>query len=346
MKKFIAIVGAIAAISSCKADKAAESSSGAAKGNASNTTSAPAKISGKIAVDGSSTVFPISEAVAEKFQEGNKTKVPVSQSGTGGGFKKFCDKRISVTGASRPIKQKEIDACKANGVSFIELPVAYDGIAVVVNTKNTWVDAMTVAELKKLWEPEAKGTIVNWSDVRDGWPKQPVRLLGPGPDSGTFDYFTKAIVGKERASRSDYMPNEDDSVLVKGVAGDTNALGYFGYAYYAENKDTLKIVHVKNGEGAAIAASMQSIADGSYQPLSRPIFIYVSADEAKKAEVKAFVEFYLTEGRELISEVGYVALPDKVYELGLKRFQAGTTGSLFTGSGSKVGMTVEELMSK
>ena len=301
-----------------------------------------------ISIDGSSTVFPISEAVAEEFQKSNAARVTVASSGTGGGFKKLCAKEIAIAGASRPIKPSEVDACKASGVDYIELPVAYDGIAIVVNTENKWVDKLSVDELKKLWAPEAQGKVKRWADVRSGFPKDEIHLFGAGVDSGTYDYFTKAIVGEEHKSRGDYTSSEDDNVLVKGISTDKLALGFFGYAYYAENKDKLKVVPIEdgvkeNGDGA-IVPSVETIENGTYQPLSRPVFIYVSRADSDRSEVKDFVKFYLTTGQKLVSEVGYVKLPQDAYSLALKRFEALKTGSVFAGAGSKVGVTVAELL--
>jgi phosphate transport system substrate-binding protein len=302
-----------------------------------------------ISIDGSSTVFPISEAVAEEFQKSNAARVTVASSGTGGGFKKLCAKEIAIAGASRPIKPSEVEACKAAGVDYIELPVAYDGIAIVVNSENKWVDKMSVDELKLLWAPEAQAKIKNWSDIRKGWPKQEIHLFGAGVDSGTYDYFTKAIVGEEHKSRGDYTSSEDDNVLVKGISTDKLALGFFGFAYYHENKDKLKIVPVDDGNadnGAGpIAPSVESIEKGTYQPLSRPIFIYVSRADAERAEVKDFVRYYLSAaGRKLVGEVGYIQLPAEAYELAQKRFDALKGGSVFAGAGSKVGVTVADLL--
>jgi phosphate transport system substrate-binding protein len=302
-----------------------------------------------IAIDGSSTVFPISEAVAEEFQKGNAARVTVASSGTGGGFKKLCAKEIAIAGASRPIKPSEVDACKAAGVEYVELPVAYDGIAIVVSTENKWVDKMTVDELKILWAPEAQAKVKTWADVRKGWPKQEIHLFGAGVDSGTYDYFTKAIVGEEHKSRGDYTSSEDDNVLVKGISTDKLALGFFGFAYYHENKGTLKIVPIDDGiadNGAGpIAPSVETIEKGSYQPLSRPIFIYVSRAEADRPEVKELVRFYLSAaGRKLVGEVGYIQLPAEAYALAQKRFDTGKTGSVFAGAGSRVGVTVAELL--
>lgn len=304
-----------------------------------------------IAIDGSSTVFPITEAVAEEFQKGSSSKVTIGVSGTGGGFKKFCAGETAITGASRPIKPSEVEACGKGGVEYMELPVAYDGIAVVVHPSNDWAQTMTIVELKKLWEPEAQGSVKKWSDVREGWPDKEIHLFGAGVDSGTYDYFTQAIVGTEHSSRGDYTSSEDDNVLVQGIATDPLALGFFGYAYVAENSGKLKTVAIDDGDAtngtAPVAPSPETIKTGTYQPLSRPIFIYVSKKEAERAEVQAFVKSYLgTEGQGLVAEVGYVALPAKAYELAQARFDKRTTGSVFGGHGSKVGVSVEELLSK
>jgi phosphate transport system substrate-binding protein len=298
-----------------------------------------------IKVDGSSTVFPLSQAAGEEFQKAGKGTVTVGESGTGGGFKKFCRGEIDVTGASRPIKQQEADDCKKAGIEFVELPVAYDGLAVVVNPKNTWVDHLTVDELKKIWAPESK--ITNWKDVREGFPDRPQNLFGAGTDSGTYDYFTQAIVGKEHSSRGDYTANEDDNVLVQGVAGAENALGFFGFAYYVSNKEKLRIVPIDdgnkdNGDGP-ITPSPETVMNGTYQPLARPIFIYTSLGALKRKEVASFVEFYLANTAKLSAEVGYVALPAKAIELAEARFTERKTGSLFSG-GSKVGVTIEQLL--
>jgi phosphate transport system substrate-binding protein len=302
-----------------------------------------------IAVDGSSTVFPISEAMAEEFQKGSPARVTVASSGTGGGFKKLCSKEVAMTGASRPIKPSEVETCKAHGVEYIELPVAYDGIAVVVNPQNSWVDHMTVEELKRLWAPEAQGKVKTWADVRTGWPKEEIHLFGAGVDSGTYDYFTMAIVGKEHSSRGDYTSSEDDNVLVKGISTDKLALGFFGLAYYEENKSALKLVPIDdgvkdNGDGP-IAPSAATVENATYQPLARPIFIYVNRAEADRKEVQDFVHYYVGPGVKLVSEVGYIGLPSSAYELATKRFDARTTGSLFAGEGSKVGVKVTDLLS-
>ena len=301
-----------------------------------------------IAIDGSSTVFPITEAVAEEFQATGQARITVGVSGTGGGFQKFCSGETAITGASRPIKPTELELCAANGIEFIELPVAYDGIAVVVHPDNTWVDQFTVQELQAMWAPEAQETVTSWSDIRPGWPDRELHLFGPGVDSGTYDYFTKAIVGEEHSSRGDFTSSEDDNVLVQGVATDIGGLGFFGFAYYAENQERLRVVPIEDGDptnGAGpIAPSLQTVGDGTYQPLSRPIFIYVSTAAAEEEATSAFIDFYLGEGVELVAEVGYIPFPDSIYELVRARFSSRTTGSVFSG-GSAVDVTVEELLS-
>jgi phosphate transport system substrate-binding protein len=296
-----------------------------------------------IKVDGSSTVYPITEAVAEDFQAtGGGARVTVGLSGTGGGFKKFCAGETDISNASRPIKDEEIQACKAAGINYIELPVAYDALTVVVNPQNNWISSMTVAELKKLWEPAAQGKITNWSQVRSGWPNAPIKLFGPGADSGTFDYFTDAIVGEEGASRTDYLPSEDDNVLVQGVSRDKNALGYFGFAYYEANKDKLKSIGIDGGKGA-VMPSAAAVQNGTYQPLSRPLFIYVSSKAAQRPEVKKFVEFFMTQGASLVQEVGYVPLPAQAYQLAMKNFNSNKMGSIFAGR-ETVGVRIEQLL--
>jgi phosphate transport system substrate-binding protein len=304
-------------------------------GGAGGPTSGQAT-SDVIRVDGSSTVFPITEAVAEEFQrEHREARVTVGIAGTGGGFQKFCRDEIDIADASRPITAAEIEACAKTGVGYIELPIAYDGLAIVVHPKNTWAHSITVAELRKLWEPSAEGKIMRWSDVREGWPNSEIHLFGAGVDSGTFDYFTEAIVGKTDQSRGDYTSSEDDNVIVQGVSGDEYALGYFGYAYYEENKDKLKLVAVDDGNEAngagPIQPSPQTVADGSYHPLSRPIFIYPRLKSLDRPEVNTFIEFYLTEGASLVREVGYIPLPDNEYELVRARFSSRRVGSMFHG---------------
>jgi phosphate transport system substrate-binding protein len=297
-----------------------------------------------IKIDGSSTVYPITEAVAEEFQKHTKgsVKVTVGISGTGGGFKKFSRGETDISDASRPITKKEIDACKEAGIEYIELPVAYDGLAVMVNPKNNWVTSMTVANLKKIWEPEAEGKVSKWNQVNSAWPDTPLKLYGPGVDSGTFDYFTEAIVGKSRSSRGDFTASEDDNVLVQGIASDKGALGFFGYAYYAENPDKLKLLAINGGKGP-ILPSEKTVMDGTYYPLSRPIFIYINKKSVERPEVKEFVEFYLRNASKLVKEVKYIPLPDKAYKLASERFSKRVTGTVFGGE-AKIGMKVEDLL--
>lgn len=304
-----------------------------------------AKLKGDIIIDGSSTVYPVTAAAAEEFRKYAKdVRISVGVSGTGGGFKKFCAGETAIQDASRPIDPAEVEACKAKNIEYIEVPVAFDGLAVVINPKNTWAACMTKAELKKLWEPEAQGKITRWNQIRASFPDQPIKLYGPGTDSGTFDYFTQAINGKEKASRGDFQASEDDNVLVQGVSGDANALGYFGLAYYTENKAKLQLAKIDDkGDGKCIEPSIETVKNGSYQPLSRPIFMYVKKSEAAKPEVKAFVEFYLSKSfTPLIQtrEVGYIALEDKTYTAIAKRFASGTVGTLFP-KGAEVGATLD-----
>ncbi|MEO6435852.1 MAG: PstS family phosphate ABC transporter substrate-binding protein [Tepidisphaeraceae bacterium] len=300
-----------------------------------------------VKVDGSSTVFPITEAVAEEFQKASRdTKVTVGISGTGGGFKKFVRGEIDISDASRPISAKEMADAKAAGIEYIELPIAFDALTVMVNPGNEWVKQLTVEDLKKIWEPGAQQKITRWNQVRSEWPDAELKLYGAGSDSGTFDYFTEAIVGKAKSSRGDYTASEDDNVLVQGISNDKNALGYFGYAYYAENQDKLKAVPVVNKEGKPVLPSEATVKDGSYNPLARPIFIYVNKKSlAEKAEVKAFVQFYLKNAPELVKEVKYVALPDAVYELAQKRLDEMKTGTVFGGK-EAVGLKIEELFDR
>ncbi len=301
-------------------------------------------LSGRVVIDGSSTVFPISEAVAEEFRiEQPGVEVVVGISGTGGGFQKFCNGETDISNASRPIRQQEIDACRNNGIDFIELPVAFDALTVVVHPSNDWVDCITVAELKKMWEPAAQGTITRWNQVNPGWPDRPLRLYGAGTDSGTFDYFTEAIVGREDASRGDYTASEDDNVLVQGVAGDPNALGYFGLAYYLENRSRLKALKVDGGQGC-VEPSVDNVINGTYRPLSRPLFIYVSTRAMERPEVQAFVDFYLDVAGDLANEVGYVRLPDAAYDLVRQRWQTRRTGTVF--QGVTPGLRIEDILAR
>lgn len=305
-----------------------------------------------IKIDGSSTVFPITEAVSEEFQisKSGKVRVTVGISGTGGGFKKFCRGEIDVQNASRPIQEKEIANCRKAGIKFLEIPIAFDATAVVVHPKNTWAKSMTVAELKKMWEPAAQGKIVNWSDVNPAWPKEKIKLYGAGSDSGTFDYFTEAIVGKSKSSRGDYTASEDDNTLVTGVSKDLYALGYVPLAYYEENKAKIKAIPVVGGpkspaKDQAISPSRETVENGTYYPLSRPVFIYVSEASMKKAEVKDFVDFYVKNSATLVPEVKYVPLPPAIYQEALKNIKANKLGTVFGGH-SEVGLKIDDLMKR
>ncbi len=298
-----------------------------------------------IKIDGSSTVYPITEAMAEEFQKAQKVKVTVGESGTGGGFKKFCRGETDISDASRPISQKEMDACKESGVQYIELPVAYDALTVVVNSKNDWVKSLTVEELKKIWAPGS--SVKNWKQVNSAYPDKAMGLYGPGTASGTFDYFTEAINGKAKASRTDYTPSEDDNVLVQGVSGNVGGMAYFGLAYYEENKDKLRAVPVSAKAGApAVLPSAETVKDGTYQPLSRPLFIYVNATAAAfKPEVKAFVNFYLENAPQLVQEVKYVPLPAEEYAAVKAHFKAMKPGTGFGGK-NEVGIKITDLLSR
>jgi phosphate transport system substrate-binding protein len=301
-----------------------------------------------VRVDGSSTVYPITEAVAEDFQKAKKqqVKVTVGISGTGGGFKKFCRGETDVSDASRPISAKEMKDCADAGIKYVELPVAFDALTVVVNPRNSWIKELKVEELKKMWEPAAQGKVTRWNQVNPAWPDAPLKLFGPGADSGTFDYFTDAINGKEKASRGDFTASEDDNVLVQGVARDVNALGYFGLAYYLENKDKLKAAPILNrGAAKAVLPSVETVMDGSYQPLARPIFIYVSDKALGKPEVREFIEYYLTHATTLVKEVGYVPLGKAHYDQAMKNFKARKLGTGFGGK-NEVGIRVEELLAR
>jgi phosphate transport system substrate-binding protein len=300
-----------------------------------------------IRIDGSSTVFPIAEAVAEEFQVGQRgrLRVTVGLSGTGGGFKKLCRGDVHISNASRPILKEEMEICRAAGIGFIELPIAFDAITVVTHPQNDWVKDLSVGDLKKIWEPAAQATLLRWNQVRPEWPDVPLMLFGPGADSGTFDYFTEAIVGKAKSSRGDFTASEDDNVLVQGVEHNKNSLGYFGFAYYISHKERMQAVPIVNGKGAAVLPSIAAVTDGSYEPLSRPLFIYVSAAAAKRKEVREFVAFYMTSGPALAAEAGFVPLPAEAAQLALKHFNDGRLGSVFGGV-PEVGVTMEELLER
>lgn len=304
--KFIAIIGAAFLVSCSGGNKPADNAE---------------ELEGAISIDGSSTVYPITEAIAEEFRVLHpKVKVTIGVSGTGGGFKKFCRMETDISDASRTIKESEKTACAEAGIEYMELPVAYDGMAVVINHENDWATSITVEELKKLWEPAAQETITKWNQIRPEWPDKEIHLYGPGVASGTYDYFTEAIVGESGASRGDFTASEDDNVLVHGIAGDQYALGFFGLAYYEENQDKLKLVPVDGGDGPVLP-SAETVESGTYKPLSRPIFIYVSKSAAQRKEVAEFVSFYLEVASELVQDVGYISLPAAMYEEDKARFK-------------------------
>jgi phosphate transport system substrate-binding protein len=309
--KFTALIFGLLILASC----------GSKSGN--ETTS----LKGEIKIDGSSTVYPITEAVAEEFRTAQPgVNVSVGVSGTGGGFKRFGRGEIDINDASRLIKESEATICKENSINYVDLMIAYDGLAVLVNPQNTWVDHFTVEELKKIWEPDAQGKITTWNQIREGWPNEPFHLFGPGVASGTYDYFTEAIVGKSGSSRGDYTASEDDNVLVQGIAGDKNALGFFGHAYYEENKEKLKLIGVDNGKGVVLP-SAETVKNGTYAPLSRPVFIYVTKSAAQRPEVSAFVDFYLKNATTLVTDVGYIPLTQEAYSKEQAKFSAFVTGN-------------------
>jgi len=304
-----------------------------------------------IKADGSSTVFPITEAVSEEFQHSTKgdIKVTVGISGTGGGFKKFCRNEIDIQNASRPILKAEMANCKKTDVQYFELPIGFDAIAIVVNPKNTWMNSITADELKKIWQASSQNTVMKWSDVNPKWPNEKLKLFGAGSDSGTFDYFTEAVNGKSKSSRGDYTASEDDNTLVLGVSNDHYALGYLPLSYYEGNKKKLKLLGVVGGEKApkkiAILPSEKTVIDGTYYPLSRPIFIYVNAKSYTRKEVKDYVDFYLKNAFTLIPQVNYVPLPKTSYEIGLKNLAKGKKGTVFGGE-AQIGMTIEKILKK
>ncbi len=298
-----------------------------------------------IKIDGSSTVYPITDAMAKEYQNTNpkKAQITVEFSGTGGGFKKFCAGETDISNASRPIRPEEMEACKKAGIRYYELPIAFDALTVVVNPKNNWAKDITVEELKKIWEPAAQGKITRWNQIRANWPNQPITLYGAGKESGTFDYFTEAIVGTPKASRTDYTASEDDTVLVQGVTKDENALGYFGLSYYEENQSQLKAVGIDRGKGAVLP-SRETVEKSQYQPLARPLFIYVSYNSAQsKVELRNFVEFYMKKAPTLVSSVGYIPLPKEGYQLIYQHFYNGKVGTVFGGK-AQIDSTIGELL--
>jgi phosphate transport system substrate-binding protein len=325
--RFLPMIGTLFALAACG-------------GGADEAATDESALSGPVEVDGSSTVFPITEAVAEEFQHLHPdTRVTVGVSGTGGGFKRFCAGETDISDASRPIKDSEAETCRQNGIGFTELRVAWDGLSVIVNPANEFAECLTVDELKRIWEPGSQ--VNNWSQVRQGFPDEELILYGPGTDSGTFDYFTEAIVGEEDASRPDYTPSEDDNVLVQGVAGDGGALGYFGFAYYEENTGRLKLLGVDGGSGC-VQPSVATIESGEYAPLSRPIYIYASDAGLAKPQVQRFVEFYLQEGAVLVRDVGYIPLQPEEYEAELAKISGPTETAPEAGAGTAVETTGAE----
>jgi phosphate transport system substrate-binding protein len=299
-----------------------------------------------VTIDGSSTVFPVSEAFAEEFQIETGTRVTVGISGTGGGFKRFCRGETDISGASRPISASEIALCEEAGIEFIELPIALDALSVIVNPQNDWVECMTIDQLKTMWEPEAQGEIDNWSQVSGEFPDRALSLYGPGVDSGTYDYFTAAIVGEEHSSRGDFTATEDDNIIIQGVSTDAGALGFLGLAYVTENMDRVKAVGIEQDDGSCVMPSVETARDGSYQPLARPLFMYVNKGHLEENEdVRQYVEFVFDPAFAvpLVSEVGYVPLPEEAFEMGLAKVQAGKTGTFF-GDGSEIGVRIDDLL--
>lgn len=299
-----------------------------------------------IKIDGSSTVFPISEAFAEEFQNLKRgaIQVTVGISGTGGGFKKFCRGETDIQDASRPILKEEMELCAQSGIKYYELPIAFDALTVAVSPQNAWLTAITVDELKTIWSPEAQGKITHWNQVNPEWPNEPFTLFGAGSDSGTFDYFTEAVVGKAKSSRGDYTGSEDDNVLVQGIEKNANSLGYIPYAYFAPHATKMKAVAISNGE-RTVLPSLENVTNGTYQPLSRPLFLYVSEKAALRPEIREFIEFALTQGAPLIEEVSYLPLPEEAYQLVTENFRSKKMGTAFGGV-PEVGLRVEEILAR
>ncbi|WP_008319131.1 PstS family phosphate ABC transporter substrate-binding protein [Leptolyngbya sp. PCC 6406] len=345
-KKFVYSLSAVVLLGSLVACGGGTDTAGTDTSTGEETADAGSDLTGNVLVDGSSTVFPISEAMAEEFMAANPgVRVTVGVSGTGGGFKKFCAGETDISNASRPIKQEEIDLCAQNGIEYVEIPVAYDGLSVVINPSNEFATCLTVDELKKMWEPAAEGTITNWNQIRPDFPDQALGLYGAGTDSGTYDYFTAAIVGEESSSRGDFTASEDDNVIVQGVAADQGGIGFFGVAYYEENADQLGLVEIDNGSGC-VAPTPDTIASGEYAPLSRPEFFYVKKESLDNPAVAAFARYQIApENAELISEVGYVPLPTEIEDLAEKRIEERIVGSVFNGE-SAVGLKLVDLLGK
>ncbi|MEM8544257.1 MAG: PstS family phosphate ABC transporter substrate-binding protein [Cyanobacteria bacterium P01_H01_bin.119] len=320
------MVALLASLGACASteDTATTTEEGGSE-TAETTEGGGSELSGSLTVDGSSTVFPISEAMAEEFQIANPgVQITVGSSGTGGGFEKFCNGETQVSNASREVKPEEIEGCAENGIEMIEVPVATDALSVVVNPENDWVTCMTIDELNAIWSPESEGSITNWNQVNPDYPDAEMVLYGPGTDSGTFDYFTETVNGEEGLSRADYTASEDDNVLVQGVEGDANAMGYFGYAYYFENQDRMKSVEIDGGEGC-VAPNEENVLSGEYAPLSRPLFIYVNKEAYESDEtVKAFIDFYLSpDNSPFVADTGYVILNEEQYAASQAKVESG-----------------------
>ena len=341
-KPLVLALGIFALTTSCSTPTNTNTTSGA------NTTLAvSAQTQQTIKIDGSSTVFPITDAIAKEYKKTkqNQANIQTAFSGTSGGFKKFCAGETDISDASRPINAEEMKACNKAGVRFIELPIAFDALTVVVNPQNTWAKDITRAELKKLWEPAAEGKITKWNQIRPSWPDRPITLYGAGKDSGTFDYFTEAAVGQPRASRNDYTASEDDNVLVQGVAKDPNSLGYFGFAYFEDNQDKLRALAIDNGKGPVLP-SRQTVEKVQYQPLARPLFIYVNAKSSQtKPEVREFVKFYLNNAQKIVETVNYIPLPNEGYHIAKIHLETGKVGTVFEGK-AELDLTIGELLRK
>ncbi len=340
----ISLTAATLLFAACSRDNQTASTSqpSATAQGVANTNSTP----GTISIDGSSTVYPISDAIAKEYRktpEGGKAQIEVKFSGTSGGFRRFCAGETDISNASRPISLEEMQTCAKAGVAYVELPVAFDALTLVVNPKNDWAQDITLEELKKIWEPAAQGKITNWNQVRASYPDKPLKLYGAGSASGTFDYFNEVTSGKAKASRTDYTASEDDNVLVQGIANDPNALGYFGLAYYEANQTRLKALAVDRGKGAVLP-SRKTVEKAQYQPFSRPLFIYVSFKSAQnKAEVRSFVEYYLKKVKDTAPQVGYVPLPDEAYHIANVQFVRGEVGTVFEGV-PQPDVTISELL--
>ncbi|MFM5983201.1 MAG: PstS family phosphate ABC transporter substrate-binding protein [Sphaerospermopsis kisseleviana] len=343
-QRLVLAVGMLALASSCTSTPDTSSNIQQSPQTATAATSGTVSI---IKIDGSSTVYPITQAIAKEFTANtkNNTQVQVNISGTGGGFEKFCDGKTDINNASRPISQAEMAMCNKNGIKYIELPIAFDALTIAVHPQNDWAKDITVAELKKMWEAAAEGKITKWNQIRSSWPDRPLNLYGAGKKSGTFDYFTEAIIGKEKASRNDYTASEDDDVLVEGINKDPNALGYFGYAYYEKNQDKLKVVAVNNGKGAVLP-SQETVEKSKYQPLSRPLFIYVNIwSNQNQGDIYKFVDFYLQKAPTIVNSVGSVPLSEEAYKIDYVHLHNGKAGTVFAGK-SQFDLSIGELLRK